>query len=114
MRYAVLIYERPGAYDAFGDEERRAVSAEYLELARDARVVGGAQLRGVETATSVRVNDERSLITDGPFADTKEVFGGFYLLEADDLDAALDFAARIPAARLGGCVEVRPLVEPVP
>ena len=55
-----------------------------------------------------------SLITDGPFADTKEVFGGFYLLEADDLDGALDFAARIPATRLGGCVEVRPLMEPAP
>ena len=114
MRYAVLIYERPGAYDPFSDEERRALSAEYLELARDARVVGGAQLQGVQTATTVRVEDERSLITDGPFADTKEVFGGFYLLEADGLDAALDFAARIPAARLGGCVEVRPLVEAAP
>jgi hypothetical protein len=114
MRYAVLIYEKPGAYDAFSADERRAVSAEYSELAGDARVVGGAQLQGLETATTVRVDDGRSLITDGPFADTKEVFGGFYLLEADDLDAALDFAARIPAARLGGCVEVRPLVEPVP
>ncbi len=114
MRYAVLIYEKPGAYDPFSDEERRALSAEYPELARDARVVGGAQLQGAETATTVRVDDERSLITDGPFADTKEVFGGFYLLEADDLDAALDFSARIPATRLGGCVEVRPLVEPAP
>ena len=114
MRYAVLIYERPGAYDRFSDDERRAFSAEYLELARDARVAGGAQLQGVQTATTVRVHDEQSLITDGPFADTKEVFGGFYLLEAGDLDAALDFAARIPAARLGGCVEVRPLVEPAP
>jgi hypothetical protein len=114
MRYAVLIYEKPGAYDRFSDEERGAVSAEYLELARDTRVVGGAQLHGLETATTVRVQDGRSLITDGPFADTKEVFGGFYLLEADDLDAALGFAARIPATRLGGCVEVRPLVEPAP
>jgi hypothetical protein len=114
MRYAVLIYEQPGAYDRFSDEERRAVSAEYLELARDARAVGGAQLQGLETATTVRVQDGRSLITDGPFADTKEVFGGFYLIEADDLDAALGFAARIPATRLGGCVEVRPLVEPAP
>ena len=114
MRYAVLIYERPGAYDAFSDDERRAVSAEYVELADDARVVGGARLQGVETATTVRVQDERSLITDGPFADTKEVFGGFYLLEADDLDGALEFAARIPAVRLGGCVEVRPLAEPAP
>jgi hypothetical protein len=114
MRYAVLIYERPSAYDRFSDDERRAVSAEYLELAREAYVVGGARLQGVEMATTVRVQDERSLITDGPFADTKEVFGGFYLLEADDLDGALAFAARIPAARLGGCVEVRPLVEPTP
>jgi hypothetical protein len=114
MRYAVLIYEKPGAYDCFSDDERRAVSAEYLELARDGRVVGGAQLQGLETATTVRVQDGQSLITDGPFADTKEVFGGFYLLEADDLDAALAFAARIPATRLGGCVEVRPLVEPAP
>jgi hypothetical protein len=60
------------------------------------------------------VQDGQSLITDGPFADTKEVFGGFYLLEAADLDAALGFAERIPATRLGGCVEVRPLVEPAP
>jgi hypothetical protein len=114
MRYAVLIYEKPGAYDRLSDDERRAVSAEYLDLARDGRVVGGAQLQGLETATTVRVQDGQSLITDGPFADTKEVFGGFYLLEADDLDAALAFAARIPATRLGGCVEVRPLVEPAP
>jgi hypothetical protein len=114
MRYAVLIFERPGAYDAFDDAERRAVSAEYLTLRDDARVVGGAQLAPVETATTVRVQDARPLVTDGPFADTKEVFGGWYLLEADDLDAALEFAARIPAARLGGCVEVRPLVEPAP
>jgi hypothetical protein len=114
MRYAVLIYERPGAYDPFTEEERRAVSAEYLDLARDPRVAGGARLQGVETATTVRVQDERALVTDGPFADTKEVFGGFYVLDADDLDAALEFAGRIPAVRLGGSVEVRPLVEPAP
>jgi hypothetical protein len=62
----------------------------------------------------VRAGDGRALITDGPFADTKEVFGGFYMLEADDLDGALDFAARIPATRLGGSAEVRPLMEPGP
>jgi hypothetical protein len=66
----------------------------------------------VETATTVRVADGEALITDGPFADTKEVFGGFYLLEADDLDGALEIAARIPAARLGGSVEVRPIMAP--
>jgi hypothetical protein len=88
------------------------VTAEYLALRDDPRVVDGARLKPVETATTVRVADGEALITDGPFADTKEVFGGFYLLEADDLDGALEIAARIPAARLGGSVEVRPMVGP--
>ena len=112
MQYALLIYERPGAYDAFTDEERRAVSAEYVEIRKDPRVVAGARLQPAETATTVRVEDGEPLITDGPFADTKEVFGGYYLVEAGDLDAALEIAARIPAARLGGSVEIRPMVEP--
>jgi hypothetical protein len=111
MKYALLIYERPGAYATFGDAQRRAVSGEYLRLRQDPRVVDGAQLKPVETATTVRVEDGETLITDGPFADTREVFGGFYLLEADDIDAAIEVAARIPAARLGGAVEVRPVVE---
>ena len=64
----------------------------------------------METATTVRARDDQLLITDGPFADTKEVFGGFYLLEADDLDRATEIAARIPAVRLGGSVEIRPVV----
>jgi len=114
MRYAVLIFEAPGAYEGFGDDERRAVSGEYLALRDDPRVVGGAQLQPVATATTVRVQDDRALVTDGPFAETKEVFGGWYVLEAADLDEAIEFAARIPAARLGGSVEVRPLVEPAP
>jgi hypothetical protein len=74
-------------------------------------VRGGAQLQPVHTATTVRVADGESLVTDGPFAATKEVFGGFYLIDVPDLDAALAFAARIPSARLGGSVEVRPIVE---
>jgi hypothetical protein len=73
-------------------------------------VVGGASLHPVETATTVRVQDGKTLVTDGPFADTKEVFGGFYLVEADDLDQATEIAARIPAARIGGSVEIRPVV----
>jgi hypothetical protein len=68
----------------------------------------------VETATTVRVQGEQSLTTDGPFADTKEVFGGFYLLDADNIDTAIQVASRIPAARLGGSVEVRPIVERQP
>ncbi len=74
-------------------------------------VTGGAQLQPPTTATTVRVEDGKTLTTDGPFAETKEVLGGYYLVEADDLDAAIELAARIPAARMGGAVEVRPLVE---
>ncbi len=71
---------------------------------------GGAQLQPAESATTVRVQNGSTLTTDGPFAETKEALGGYWVLEADDLDAAIEFAARIPAARLGGAVEVRPLV----
>ena len=74
-------------------------------------MTGGAQLQPPATATTVRVQDGRTLTTDGPFAETKEALGGYYLLEASDLDAAIELAARIPAARLGGAIEVRPLVE---
>jgi hypothetical protein len=73
-------------------------------------VVGGAALHPVETATTIRIQDEQVLVTDGPFADTKEIFAGFYLVEADDLDQATEIAARIPAVRLGGSVEIRPVV----
>jgi hypothetical protein len=73
-------------------------------------VTGGAQLQPPDTATTVRVQDGRTLTTDGPFAETKEALGGYYMFEADDLDAAIELAARIPAARLGGAIEVRPLV----
>ena len=73
-------------------------------------VTGGAALHPVETATTVRLSGDQLLITDGPFADTKEIFGGFYLLEADDIDRATEIAARIPAVRFGGSVEIRPVV----
>ena len=74
-------------------------------------VASSAQLQPIETATTVRVQNGRTLTTDGPFADTKEVFGGFYLIEADDLDQATEIAARIPAARIGGSVEIRPVID---
>jgi hypothetical protein len=110
MKYALLIYLKPGSFDELGPAERESVHGEYMTIAREAATVGGEQLQGIDTATTVRVADGQTLITDGPFADTKEVFGGFYLLEADTLDAALATAARIPAARMGGSVEVRPIV----
>jgi hypothetical protein len=111
MQYAVLIYDKPDTYESLGPTELERVMAEYGPITEDPAVRGGAQLQPVHTATTVRVSDGESLVTDGPFAATKEVFGGFYLIDVPDLDAALAFAARIPSARLGGSVEVRPIVE---
>ena len=111
MQYALLIYEQPGSYDRLSAEEVAALSGEYMAIAGEDQVVGGAQLQPITTATTVRLQDGQSVMTDGPFAETKEVFGGYYLVDADDLDAALAIAERIPAVRLGGSVEVRPLVE---
>lgn len=111
MKYALLIYSEPGTHEALPEDEYKAAFAEYMALHEDSRCIASGQLQPVETATTVRVDDGRMLTTDGPFADTKEVFGGYYLFEADDLDEAIELAGRIPAARLGGAVEVRPLVE---
>jgi hypothetical protein len=74
-------------------------------------VLGGHQLYPVDMATTVRVQDGRTLTTDGPSIEAKEALGGYYIYEADDLDAALRLAARIPAARMGGAIEVRPVME---
>ena len=114
MRYAALIYEAPGAWDALSGEEFDAVMGEYGAISNDPSTVGGEQLQPADAATTVRVHDGQTLVTDGPFAATKEILGGFYLLDADDLDTALEVAARIPAARMGGSVEVRPVVERQP
>jgi hypothetical protein len=109
VRYALLINERPDAYDGLDGAQRAAITADYLALRDDARVVDGARLAPAATATTVRAVEGELLLTDGPFAETKEVFGGYYLVEADDLDEALALAARIPALRMGGSVEVRPV-----
>ena len=109
MHYALLIYERHANYEGLGDDERRAMTAEYMAVGEDPRVVGSAHLQPTSMATSVRVSDGDTLVTDGPFADTKDVFGGYYVIEADDLDAAIALASKVPAARMGGCVEVRPV-----
>ena len=112
MQYALLIYTLPGAQDHQTDVERKAVTAEYYGLYDDSRVVSGAHLAPVTTATTLRLAGDEPLTTDGPFADTKEVFAGFFMVEADDIDGALEIAARIPAARMGGAIEIRPLVHP--
>ena len=111
MKYALLIYSRPGSHEALSEKDYQAAFAEYMAISGDPRCLSGAQLQPVETATTVRVQDGRTLTTDGPFADTKEVFGGYFVVEAQDLDEALEVAGRVPAARLGGAVEVRPVVE---
>ncbi|TWF76145.1 hypothetical protein FHX44_112033 [Pseudonocardia hierapolitana] len=112
MRYALLINERPGADDPLDEHERAALSAEYMAFHDDPRVIGGEHLQSAETATTVRIADGEILLTDGPFADTKEIFGGYFLVEAPDLDSALEVACRVPALRFGGSVEVRPLGSP--
>jgi hypothetical protein len=111
MKYAMLIHYKPDYYEALAEDEQNAVFAEYRSLAEDPRARGGAQLQPVETATTVRVQDGRTLTSDGPYADAKEVLGAYFVFELDNLDEAIELAARIPAARLGGAIEVRPLVE---
>jgi hypothetical protein len=113
MKYLLQIY--PGgsaeAFERLPVHDQQAIREEYLALLRAPEVLGGDALQPVETATTVRVRDGDLLLTDGPFVDAKEHVGGYGVVEVDDLDAALEIAARIPAARLGGAIEVRPLVE---
>jgi hypothetical protein len=110
MKYAVLVYGEK-AHAAISDAERSGYAKEYLELNEAPGIFGGAQLHPVAMSTTVRIEGGQTLLTDGPFIEAKEYLGGFYLLDAEDLDAATAFAARIPAARFGGAVEVRPIVE---
>jgi hypothetical protein len=112
MQYLIQVYSAAAdEWENLSEEEQQGVTAEYMGVMQTPGITGGAQLQDPETATTVRVQDGRTLTTDGPFAETKEALGGYYLFEAADLDAAIELAARIPAARLGGAVEVRPLVE---
>jgi hypothetical protein len=111
MKYAMLIHYKPGHTEALAEDEFEAMVGEYTALRDDRRYIDSGELQPIETATTVRVEDGQTLTTDGPYADTKEVFGGYYVFEADNLDEAIELAARIPAARLSGAIEVRPLVE---
>ena len=114
MQYALLIYTKPGSMEELSPEEQSTTHAEYMAINDVPGIVGGNQLAAVETATTIRVEGAQTLTTDGPFADTKEILGGYYLMRADSIDAALEVAARIPASRMGGAVEVRPVVEMQP
>ncbi|MCA9551347.1 MAG: YciI family protein [Myxococcales bacterium] len=114
MRYLLLLYENEAAMAGRSQAERTAELHEYLgvtaALKGAGQFLGGEPLESVSTATTVRIRDGKTVTTDGPFAETKEQLGGFYMVEAKDLDEALAVAARIPAARTG-CVEVRPILE---
>ena len=113
MKYAMLLHYTPGYYEVLSEPEQKAMVAEYQALAQDPRARGSAQLQPVDTATTVRVHDGKTLLSDGPYADTEQeqVFGAYYMFEVDNLDEAIALAARIPAARFGGAVEVRPILE---
>ena len=118
MKYMLLIHQGdtptprdPDAWARLSEDEQKAVYRDYKAVSETPGVTSGLQLEPAETATTVRVQDGRTLTTDGPFVATKEALGGYLLFEADDLDAAIELASRIPAARMGGAVEVRPVVE---
>lgn len=119
MRYALLVYSDQAAWAELTEEEAAAARAEAMprwialfeELGKADPGVVGRELAAASEAKVVRVRDGETLVTDGPFAELKEAIGGYLLFEADDLDAAIALAAKIPAARLGGAIEVRPIVE---
>jgi len=113
MRYMMQIYQGDAmaVWGQLSEAEQQQVAADYAAIRETPGVTAGEHLAGPETATTVRVHDGRTLSTDGPFAETKEALGGYFLFETDDLDAAIALAARVPATRFNGAVEVRPIVS---
>ena len=126
MKYMLLIHQldspRPGregdsnhqataAFEKLSDDEKNAVYQAYGAINQTPGVTPGQQLAPPEKATTVRVQDGQTLTTDGPFAETREALGGYLFFEADSFKAAVELASRIPAARMGGAVEVRPVIE---
>jgi hypothetical protein len=118
VKYMLLIHQGdtptprdPDAWGRLSEDDQKAVYADYQAINQTPGVTPGLGLDDPGTATTVRVDGGKTLTTDGPFVAVKEALGGYLIYEADDLDAAIQLAARIPAARLGGAVEVRPVVE---
>ena len=113
MKYLLLIYDQESRWQELSQAERAATLGEYFQLSGDlaaaGKLCGGEELQPVASASTLRVRGGRTLVTDGPFAEAREQLGGFYLVEASDLDDALAIAARIPASRTGA-IEVRPVV----
>ena len=118
MKYMLLIHQgttptpqKPDEWAKLSPQEQGAVYAAYKALNETPGVTPGHGLQPPETATTVRVQDGKTLTTDGPFVELKEALGGYFIFEADDLDAAIELAARVPAASMGGAIEVRPIQE---
>jgi hypothetical protein len=113
MQYMLLIYNDPSVWQTMPEEQSRSMMGEYFtyteELRGSGKFVAGDALQPTATATSVRVRSGETLTTDGPFAETKEVLGGYYLIDVESLDEALEWAAKIPGAKIG-TIEVRPVV----
>lgn len=113
MQYLLLIYDTEGDWAKMTPAEQGAMYQEYgqftREITENGKFVAGNQLKPIASATTVRVRGGKQVVTDGPFAETKEQLGGYYLVNANDLDEAIAMAARIPSARTGS-IEVRPLV----
>lgn len=118
MKYMLLIHQgttptpdSPEEWARLSEEQQRAVFEGYRVVSETPGVSPGVRMQPPDTATTVQVRDGATLTTDGPFVELKEAIGGYLFYEADDLDAAIELAAKIPAARMGGAVEVRPLAE---
>jgi hypothetical protein len=112
MQYLLLIYENEGRLATKSKEAFSAELGEYQSFGQQfgSAILGGNALQATDTASTVRVRDGKALITDGPFAETKEQLGGYYLIDASDLDQAVNIAQKIPAARYGS-IEVRPIMK---
>jgi hypothetical protein len=114
VKYLLAIYADEAEWGALSDDDRQAMYVEYARFAEDmgrrGMMIDGAELRPTAAATTVRVRDGRTLVTDGPFAETKEQLGGYFVVECDSIDDAIEAAGQLPTAR-HGCIEVRPLVE---
>lgn len=113
MQYLLLIYDPETAWETMPEAERNQMFGEYTTFTSDIKASGhhraGDALQPTRTATTVRVRDGKITTTDGPFAETREQLGGYYLIEAKDLDEATRIAARIPSAKIGS-IEVRPIM----
>ena len=108
MQYLALIHTDENGWESLSDDERQEFYNRYMDFSKQDAVVGGAELQSVKTATTVRVRDGDTLVTDGPYAEVKEALGGFFILEGDSIDDACQVAAQIPGAA-HGAVEVRPI-----